>query len=125
MQIPVCQDAVAQRRKGDASHPFLLKGIQQAALRLAGKHAVTGLVNQQMHRFNKGRLYNMFCKTQASALKEVAERVEQMSERSENEMIRLAVELSMEANARRIAAEKIVNELSAKKKELENEETTK
>ena len=48
-----------------------------------------------------------------------------MSERSENEMIRLAVELSMEANARRIAAEKIVNELSAKKKELENEETTK
>ena len=67
----------------------------------------------------------MFCKTQASALKEVAERVEQMSERSENEMIRLAVELSMEANARRIAAEKIVNELSAKKKELENEETTK
>ena len=78
-----------------------------------------------MHRFNKGRLYNMFCKTQASALKEVAERVEQMSERSENEMIRLAVELSMEANARRIAAEKIVNELSAKKKELENEETTK
>ena len=60
-----------------------------------------------------------------TALKEVAERVEQMSERSENEMIRLAVELSMEANARRIAAEKIVNELSAKKKELENEETTK
>lgn len=86
---------------------------------------ISYLVNQQMHRFNKGRLYNMFCKTQASALKEVAERVEQMSERSENEMIRLAVELSMEANARRIAAEKIVNELSAKKNELENEETTK
>ena len=86
---------------------------------------ISYLVNQQMHRFNKGRLYNMFCKTQASALKEVVERVEQMSERSENEMIRLAVELSMEANARRIAAEKIVNELSAKKKELENEETTK
>ena len=79
---------------------------------------ISYLVNQQMHRFNKGRLYKMFCKTQASALKEVAER-------SENEMIRLAVELSMEANARRIAAEKIVNELSAKKKELENEETTK
>ena len=76
---------------------------------------ISYLVNQQMHRYNKGRLYNMFCKTQASALKEVCERVEQMSERSENEMIRLAVELSMEANARRIAAEKIVNELSARK----------
>lgn len=80
---------------------------------------ISYMVNQQMHRYNKGRLYNMFCKTQASALKEVCERVEHMSERSENEMIRLAVELSMEANARRIAAEKIVNELSARKQDQE------
>ncbi len=82
---------------------------------------ISYMIHRQMHRYNKGRLYNMFCKTQASALKEVCERVEQMSERSENEMIRLAVELSMEANARRIAAEKIVNELSAQNKHADAE----
>jgi hypothetical protein len=78
---------------------------------------ISYMINQQIHRYNKGRLYNMFCKTQADALREVCERVEAMSDRSENEMIRLAVELSMEANARRIAAEKIVNEFSSRKKE--------
>ena len=78
---------------------------------------ISYLIHQQLHRYNKGRLYNMFCKTQASALKEVCERVADMSSRSENEMTRLAVELSMEANARRIAAEKIVHTLSAGKQE--------
>ncbi len=70
---------------------------------------ISYLVNEQRH-YNKGRLYNMFCKTQASALKEVCERVKNVSPRRENEMMRLAIELTMEANARRIAAEKIVNE---------------
>lgn len=74
---------------------------------------ISYLINEQMHH-NKGRLYNMFCTTQASALKEVCERVDNVSSRRENEMLRLAVELTMEANARRIAAEKIVNELSKK-----------
>lgn len=71
---------------------------------------ISYLLNEQMHH-NKGRLYNMFCTTQELALKEVCKRVQNVPNRKTNEMLRLAVELTMEANARRMAAEKIVNEL--------------
>ena len=85
---------------------------------------ISYLINEQRHH-NKGRLYDMFCITQASAMKEVCERVEKVSPRRENEMLRLAVELTMEANARRIAAEKIVNEMSAQQREKNKEDARK
>ena len=56
-------------------------------------------------------MYNRFCGAQTAALKEVCGRI-RSSGKSEADLTRLAIELSVEANARRTAAERILSELA-------------
>lgn len=66
-------------------------------------------------------MYNRFCGAQAAALKEVCGRI-RGSRQDEADLTRLAIELSVEANARRTAAERILSELAAgEKRESERE----
>lgn len=54
-------------------------------------------------------LYQDFADAQSIALREVAERIEALSEPSEETMYQLAIGLALEANARRIAAARILD----------------
>jgi len=60
----------------------------------------------------QNEMYDRFRETQYAALKEVCERVEEAAPKGEAELARLAIELSVEASARRTAAERILDELS-------------
>lgn len=53
-------------------------------------------------------LYQDFADAQSIALREVAERIQSLSEPSEETMYQLAIGLALEANARRIAAARIL-----------------
>ena len=57
-------------------------------------------------------LYQDFADAQNIALKEVAERVEGLSDQGEETMYQLAIGLALEANARRIAAARILDSLA-------------
>ena len=65
-------------------------------------------------------MYNRFCEAQASAMREICDRVLDASKEGEPSLTRLAIELSVEANARRTASERILSEM-AKTKENEKE----
>ena len=68
---------------------------------------------------SKSEMYNSFCSAQSAALKEVCERVKTTALQSETDLPRLAIELSIEANARRTAAERILSELAEEEKKEE------
>ena len=57
-------------------------------------------------------MYERFRSAQASALKDVCERVEASATSGEDSLQRLAIELAIEASARRAAAERILSELA-------------
>ena len=57
-------------------------------------------------------LYPEFVKNQSEALRQVASRVEGMEPKDEAAQYRMALELALEANARRIAAARILHTLS-------------
>ena len=71
---------------------------------------------------SRSEMYNRFCEAQASAMQEVCDRVEKAGPRGEAELTRLAIELSVEANARRTAAERILSELTSAEKKREEVE---
>ena len=56
-------------------------------------------------------LHDTFCAAQKAALSEVCDRVSETAPRGETDLKRLALALAIEANARRIAAERILSEL--------------
>lgn len=56
-------------------------------------------------------MYDHFCSAHTAALKEVSERVDAVTAQGEPELTKLAIELSVEANARRIFAERILSEI--------------
>ena len=60
----------------------------------------------------KSEMYERFRSAQASALKDVCERVEASATSGEGSLQRLAIELAIEASARRAAAERILSELA-------------
>ncbi len=64
-------------------------------------------------------VYNRFCEAQSSALKDVCARMEKAAPHGEAELTQLAIELSVEANARRTVAERILSELAADEDEGE------
>ena len=59
-----------------------------------------------------GDLYQDFADAQSIALREVAERVDALSDQGEETMYQLAIWLALEANARRIAAARILDSLT-------------
>lgn len=60
------------------------------------------------------KLHDSFCAKQNAALSEICGRVDQCAKLGESELKHLALTLSIEANARRIAAERILSELADK-----------
>lgn len=58
-------------------------------------------------------LYNDFTNAQTKALHDVSKRVKETAPQGDADLTRLAIALSIEANARRTAAERILSELSA------------
>ena len=63
------------------------------------------------------QLHSIFCSIEKSALQEVCERVENTAPQGESQLKQLAFTLSIEATARRAAAERILGELNPAKKE--------
>lgn len=76
---------------------------------------ISSLLKLLLEDASQDEMYSRFCDAQSSALKEVSERVKDTCGKGNAELMRLAIELSIEANARRTAAERILSELSQEK----------
>ena len=74
---------------------------------------ISSLLKTLLENASKDEMYGHFCEAHSAALKEVCGRVRSTAEEGDTELTRLAIELSIEANARRTAAERILSELSA------------
>ena len=80
------------------------------------------LIRTLLKNASKQEMYNRFCAVQSDALHEVCERIKTASPQGEAELMRLVIELSVEANARRTASERILSEISREeKKQAETE----
>jgi len=77
---------------------------------------VSSLIKTLLEDASQSEVYDRFCSAQSAALKEVCERVETTAPQGEAELTRLAIELSIEANARRTASERILSELAKMQK---------
>lgn len=71
---------------------------------------------------SSSEMYNRFCEVQEEAMREVCDRVKKAAPEDEPGLMRLAIELSVEANARRTASERILSEISAAEKKRAEEE---
>jgi hypothetical protein len=80
---------------------------------------VSALIRTLLKNASKDEMYNCFCAAQSAAMQEVCDRVETAAPKGEAELMRLVIELSVEANARRTASERILSELSAAEKDRE------
>jgi len=91
---------------------------------------ISALLKTLLQDASNSEMYGRFCDVQSSALKEVCERVKATAPLGEAELTRLAIELSVEANARRTASERILSELSSaaekdRKEKAEKDKTEK
>jgi DNA-binding transcriptional MerR regulator len=82
---------------------------------------ISTLIKSLLESASSSEMYDRFCSAQSAALKEVCDRVEAAAPLGEAELTRLAIELSIEANARRTASERILSELAEEKREQKNE----
>lgn len=76
---------------------------------------ISALVKILLQNASQSEMYNRFCEAQTAAMKDVCDRIRSTSQQSEADLTRLAIELSVEANARRTAAERILSELEKAK----------
>lgn len=83
---------------------------------------ISSLIRTLLKDASKCEMYNRFCEAQSAALQDVCDRVEKTAPKGEAELTRLAIELSVEANARRTASERILSELDSAEKKREEEE---
>ncbi len=81
---------------------------------------ISSLLHALLQDDTKQELYDTFCSFQSQALHEVCGQVLATAEKGKPELIKLAVLLSVEANARRTAAERIVAELLCEAEEKED-----
>ncbi len=70
------------------------------------------LVTALSEFYSTEELYNAFCEAQATHLRDAAEQLTPLDDMSEAERYRLAMELALEANAKRIAAARLLSSLS-------------
>lgn len=83
------------------------------------------LIQTLLKNASEQEMYNRFCAVQTDALHEICERIKTASPQGEAELMRLVIELSVEANARRTASERILSEISKaeqKRSEAEHEQ---
>lgn len=83
---------------------------------------ISSLIHTLLKDASKCEMYNRFCEAQSAALQDVCDRVEKTAPKGEAELTRLAIELSVEANARRTASERILSGLDSAEKKREEEE---
>ncbi|MBE6829713.1 MAG: DUF1836 domain-containing protein [Ruminococcaceae bacterium] len=74
---------------------------------------ISSLLKTLLEDASKDDMYRRFCEAHSVALKEVGDRVRSTAGEGDAELTRLAIELSIEAAARRTAAERILSELAA------------
>ncbi len=74
------------------------------------------------HGESRQDLYETYSQAQTKALQQVCKRVEDCIPQGEDALYKLAMELAVEANARRAAAERILCELGAQKEESSKKE---
>lgn len=77
---------------------------------------ISALISTLLQNASSSEMYERFRGAQAAALQEICDRVEKAAPNGEDELTRLVIELSVEANARRTASERILSELAADKK---------
>ena len=77
---------------------------------------ISSLLKTLLEDASQDEMYGRFCDAQSAALKEVCEKVKDTSDKGDVELMRLAIELSIEANVRRTASERILSELTQEKK---------
>ena len=77
---------------------------------------ISSLLKTLLEDASQDEMYGRFCDAQSAALKEVCEKVKDTSDKGDAELMRLAIELSIEANVRRTASERILSELTQEKK---------
>ena len=82
---------------------------------------ITSLIRTLLRDASQCEMYNRFCEAQSTAMQEVCNRVEKTAPKGEAELTRLAIEFSVEANARRTASERILSELDRAEKKREEE----
>ncbi len=83
---------------------------------------ITSLIRTLLKDASNSEMYNRFCEAQSAAMQDVCDRVEKTAPKGEAELTRLAIEFSVEANARRTASERILSELERAEKRREEEE---
>lgn len=81
---------------------------------------ISKLINSQRDKMDMSELYDSFCTVQDEAIQTVSERVREIASavneaESEDVLSMLALKLAVEANASRIAAEKVLDVLEQKK----------
>lgn len=86
---------------------------------------ISFLLKTLLEDAGKDEMYARFCDAHSAAIKEVCGRVAQTAEQGDTELTKLAIELSIEANARRTAAERILSELSAADEKAKKEQDDK
>lgn len=100
-----------ERKKYSREHLALLTVICMLKQVLSIQD-ISALINTLLKDASKNEMYDAFCKAQTSALKDVCGKIRASAAKGDAELTRLAIELSIEANARRTAAERILSELS-------------
>jgi len=113
-----------ERKKYSREHLAMLQVICMLKQVLSIQD-ISAMLKTTLEDHDESQLYNSFGAAQSAALKEVCERVAATAPQGEAQLNQLAIELSIEANARRTAAERILSELAAQKerdRELEKEE---
>lgn len=80
---------------------------------------ISTLLKSMLERNTKAELYQNFCEAQTAAFQDICGRMTEAAAKGKDELYRLAVEFSVEARARRSAAERILSELEGTPLKLE------
>ena len=98
-----------ESKKYNRSHLALLTIVclLKQVLSLQDIHA---LLKTSLDTQNESELYDAFCKAQKTSIEEVCKRVDSAAKEGDSTLTKLAMDLSIEADARRVAAERILSE---------------
>ncbi len=86
---------------------------------------IRDLVTALSSYYSTEELYNAFCETQTTHLREAANQLEPLDSMSEAERYRLAMNLALEANAKRIAAAHLLSSLTPARDETDDDKKEK
>ncbi len=113
-----------QQKKYSREHLALLTVICMLKQVLTIQDIKT-LITTLLQDASQSEMYDRFSEAQVAAMKDMSGRVMETASKGESDLTRLAIELSIEANARRTAAERILSELEKEKKDEESRKNKK